>query len=95
MSKREEHVLVCALASEPDCVIKGSITGHHCSQCEAEVMVSPSGQRMMRGHPKMKILCAPCALTKLDEFDSVEAVPGALEELVEDAIARRSRHERN
>lgn len=92
MSSHEEHVLVCALASEPDCVIKGSITGHHCSQCKAEVMVSPSGQRMMQGHPKMKILCAPCAMTKLSEFDSVEAVPGAVEELREDLTAR---HERN
>ena len=95
MSQHEEHVLVCALASQPDCVIKGSIAGHHCSQCKAELMVSPSGQWAMQQRPEMALLCGPCAMTLLSEFDEVEAVPGALEELAEDAIARRARHARN
>ena len=92
---KEQYVLVCALASMTTCRTRDTVFGYHCSQCSAEVMVSRAGQRALRDDAGIRILCIRCSVEALLKSDRVSAVPGAMEELIEEVTRRRARHGRN
>lgn len=64
--------------------IDGSVTAS-CSRCDAEVVVSPSGQKMIaqRG---LKVLCMACFDADIPIFD--EVMPPTPEQLAEIRAAR-------
>ena len=41
-------------------VVHGSVFNKTCSECGERVMVAPSGQELLKCHPKAKILCTAC-----------------------------------
>lgn len=51
-----------------------STRGHYCHKCATEVWMGARAVDFCREHPKVKILCAPCAME--DEPDEVCALPG-------------------
>jgi hypothetical protein len=50
---------VCAMADDAVSVL-GSSYDRKCSQCQARVMVAPSGQRALLANPSFVILCLRC-----------------------------------
>lgn len=53
----EEHVVVQIKGSQPEV----------CSRCGSTVLVAPSGLQTLASSPKLKILCAKCAMQDLDD----------------------------
>ena len=56
----EEAILVCAPADAP-LTVKGSAFGFRCVSCAAEVMIAPSGQKLLKRYRNIRIMCLPCA----------------------------------
>ena len=77
----DEAILVCALADSP-MAVPGSIFNHRCSACGRPVMVAPSGQRLLKSIPDVRIICSYCF-----EINSYDEVRGAasIEELKQEA----------
>jgi hypothetical protein len=60
MKKRDDDVvLICMRADAPN-TVHGSIFHKVCAECGERVMVAPSGQALLKQHPKAKILCTAC-----------------------------------
>lgn len=52
--------LVCAPADSPR-MVRGSVFGHRCTKCGVEVMIAPSGQRLLEvALLDLLIVCGPC-----------------------------------
>lgn len=54
--------LVCAPADAPR-ACAGSVFCHRCHRCNRQLMMAPSGQRLLRRLPKVEIICAYCYKT--------------------------------
>ena len=87
-------MLVCARATEP-VTTRGSTFDRHCGQCGARVMISPSGQRVLKSK-KPRIICLQCVAAYRGPHIDVWAAasPEELEREKRDAIPNVHR-ERN
>jgi hypothetical protein len=65
----DKTYLLCCPASHDWAAVEGTRTGYHCSRCNGEVMLAPSGQRIFaRGD--IYLLCTGCAAKDKDaKFD--------------------------
>jgi len=61
VERLEQIILVCALA-DAAFIVECSIYDRRCSKCASEVMIAPSGQRVLKLHPDCVIVCLPCAM---------------------------------
>jgi hypothetical protein len=75
----EPVVLVCAPADAPR-VVPGSVFGYACVLCGRQVMIAPSGQRMLAREPGIYIICGPCYGDTVKPGDKV-ALAGTAEEM--------------
>lgn len=91
--KQEElDILICARTKDSADVLKGSIW-EMCHECGASVWISLSGQRAMKGNPKLVPFCIECAYKKHKDTKDMEiqAAPGSLQEL-QRYLAGRKKH---
>lgn len=67
-----------------------------CMDCGADLVIAPSGQRVLAAHPEMRTICIDCVLQarKSGEVSKVEPAPGAIDELVEDIVTTVIEHAR-
>jgi hypothetical protein len=56
---------------------------HVCSKCFAQVGIYPSGQRVMRTHPDVRIICSHCTETYDYKMLARSLAPGAENEVFE------------
>jgi hypothetical protein len=79
--------LVCALADAP-MTIPGSTFHRECVECHRKLMVSPTGEAVLREKPTLETICLPCA-ERLHPKDLAEGLPAAhsIEELVEGVLS--------
>jgi len=63
-------------------IIIGGATGNvlgsaafDCSSCGEKVILSPSGQAMLKEHPDASILCVQCALKQWQEEGAPQIMP--------------------
>lgn len=70
----------------PGCVVK------HCCECNTDIHVSPSSQKLLAEKPDVKVICVPCMMKQLivaeaketkEEVKWMGAVPGSIEEAKE------------
>jgi len=67
----DDEYLVAANASDVSIVAEGTVFTHFCEQCFSRVAIAPTGQRRLRAHPGMKVICVRC-FPKLAESEDVE-----------------------
>ena len=76
--------LVAMRATDAEFVTRGTSYAFTCADCQAVVCIAPSSRTIIREHPAMLILCTQCMNARVKQLQtalSVEAVPGALEEI--------------
>lgn len=83
-----DEFLVCALA-DAEYSVSGSSFDKHCTKCNKRVMVSPSGQNMLKSHPSLHIVCNTCARPVLDEPTTAVGLAGTPEEFIRDLKNQR------
>lgn len=76
-------ILVCALADAPQ-VVPGSIFSHHCTVCGRQVMVAPTGQRMLATMDALSIVCERCFESHVQPDDEILPA-GTIDEVFDEA----------
>lgn len=89
----EERVLVAVRTDEAGYVVQGTKSGYRCFKCDCGVSVAPAGQKFLAENAGVRVCCMDCAMKS--KPDSVELAPGAMDELIADAIRRAKRHQLN
>lgn len=102
MSEPKPDILVCVLLSEIKFVADGNVRGHFCAGCNKELVIGPSGQRVLVKWPETPAVCTPCGKKRMDEFGGhcdVLPAPGAVKEAREhfrrEEAKARSKHRMN
>ena len=72
----EEHILVCHPVGEHLPGDPTSVRDHYCTECDAEVWMSPHAIKFQQERPDLRIICAPCSIAMVDDIDEVRALPG-------------------
>jgi hypothetical protein len=67
--------LLCAPANAPF-KVRGSSFDRVCSRCRKPVMLAPTGQKLLKKHPRAKIVCTQCL--KPGEMTGKDAKPRAI-----------------
>ena len=93
MSEPEERVLVAIRTDQAEFHVAGTRHGYVCFQCGAELSLAPAGQKFLRENPGVLVSCVECAMAA--KPDSIEAAPGAIEEMIQDRLRRARRHQQN
>lgn len=68
--KPDDLLLVCMRATAPF-TVPGSDSSRSCSECGARVMIAPSGQSMLKAHPRARLICVRCFRSNLRPEDVV------------------------
>ncbi len=87
MNERTEGILVCEYADAP-LAVAGTVFSHTCIRCGARLMVAPTGQRILREHPKFATLCKVCYArdTTVPDHGYLAGTP---EEIAQECISAR------
>lgn len=91
--KPEDRILVAIRTEQPEFHVAGTRHGYSCFQCGAELSLAPAGQKFLRENPGVRVSCVECAMAA--KPDSIEAAPGAMEEMIADRGRRAKRHQLN
>ena len=89
----EDRILVAIRTEQTEFHVAGTRHGYTCFQCGADLSLAPVGQKFLRENPGVRVLCVECAMA--GEPDSVEAAPGAVEEMIADRVRRAKKHQLN
>lgn len=91
--KPEDRILVAIRTEQSEFHVAGTRHGYNCFQCGAELSLAPAGQKFLRENPGVRVSCVECAMAA--KPDSIEAAPGAIEEMIVDRVRRSKRHQLN
>ena len=91
--KPEDRILVAIRTEQSEFHVAGTRHGYNCFQCGAELSLAPAGQKFLRENPGVRMSCVECAMAA--KPDSIEAAPGAIEEMIVDRVRRSKRHQLN
>lgn len=89
----DDRILVAVRTDQIQYHVAGTRHGYNCSKCGCGVSIAPAGQKFLRENPEVAVACMQCAMKA--KPDSVEAAPGAIEEMLEDCTRRAKRHQSN
>jgi hypothetical protein len=91
--KPDDRVLVASRTDQAEFHVAGTRDGYRCSKCAGHLSAAPDGQRFLKDHPQVRILCVECAMAS--KPDKVEPAPGAVDELIADRVRCAKRHLEN
>jgi hypothetical protein len=74
MSRAPDELVTMRLA-DMNRVHPAQDNSHACSACGHQVGIYPSGQRALRQHPNMKIMCIRCAVKAPGTITEISAAP--------------------
>ena len=89
----DDRVLVAVRTDQTECHVAGTRHGFICFKCGCGVSLAPAGQNFLIANPAVQVCCMECAM--LSKPDSVELAPGAMDELIAEAVRRAKRHQQN
>jgi hypothetical protein len=93
MGEAEDRILVAIRTDQAEFHVEGTRHGYTCHQCGAELSLAPAGQKFLCENPGVRVSCVECAMAS--KPDSIEAAPGAIEEMIADRVRRAKRHQQN
>lgn len=85
MTEEDEAILVCALAEKIDRPLVPSTGQGFCSECEREVVVAPSGQKILIDG-NVRIMCDECGEYAMALDPEPVMLPPTVEQLFEIAL---------
>lgn len=94
-------VLACALEKDYASHVRGTKHGLKCHDCGADIVVAPSGQRLLAAHPEMQTICVDCLQKELERDRAagkpveLGAAPGAMDEYMEEMAWRMKKMREN
>jgi len=93
MNEPEDRILVAIRTDQAEFHVAGTRHGYTCFQCGSDLSLAPAGQKFLCENPGVRVSCVECAMAA--EPDSVEAAPGAVEEMTADRVRRAKKHQLN
>lgn len=78
----EESVLCCVQIDDLAVPEPGSVRSV-CQECEKPIWISLKGMGLIERQPQVRILCARCVLSVVDNFEQFQALPDEDRELRE------------
>jgi hypothetical protein len=75
--------------------VPGSVFDRVCAACGRQVMIAPSGQKILREQPCAVIRCGPCFEKKEDPEMTIEFASGTFEEMDRERKSARPNLRRN